>query len=96
MIRGNKATLYFGGGKVEVRPERPFVDEIEQEDIPVVGPGESHQEHEKNWLQAIRGQAKANCDIDLGLKVQTIVSLAEMSYRQSKMMNFDPVNLKVI
>lgn len=96
MIRGNKATLYFGGGKVEVRPERPWVDEIEQEDVPVVGPGENHSEHQKNWLNSIRANTEPNCGIDLGLRVQVIVSLAEMSYRQSKMMNFDPVKQKII
>lgn len=88
MIRGNKATMYFGGGKVEIRPERPWVDEIEQEDIPVVGPGEDHNEHRKNWLQSIRGLEKPNCGIDLGLRVQAIVSEAERSYRESVMANW--------
>lgn len=96
MIRGNKATLYFGGGKVEVRPERPWADEIEQEDVPVVGPGESHDVHRLNWLECIRNGKEPNCGIDLGLRVQTIVSLAEMSYRQSKMALFDPDKQKVI
>lgn len=96
MIRGNKATLYFGGGKVEVRPERPWTDEIEQEDVPVVGPGESHDVHRLNWLECIRNGKEPNCGIDLGLRVQTIVSLAEMSYRQSKMALFDPDKQKVI
>lgn len=96
MIRGNKATLYFGGGKVEVRPERPWTDEIEQENVPVVGPGESHDVHRLNWLECIRNGKEPNCGIDLGLRVQTIVSLAEMSYRQSKMALFDPDKQKVI
>lgn len=96
MIRGNKATLYFGGGKVEVRPERPWADEIEQEDVPVVGPGESQDVHRLNWLECIRNGKEPNCGIDLGLRVQTIVSLAEMSYRQSKMALFDPEKQKVI
>lgn len=95
MIRGHKATMFFGGGKVEIKPERAFSDEIEPEDIPVVGPGESHTEHEKNWFDGIRGKAALNCDIDLGLRVQTIVSLAEASYRQSKMMNFDAKTMKI-
>lgn len=96
MIRGSKATLYFGGGKVEVRPERPWADEIEQEDVPVVGPGEDHNEHRKNWIESIRANKQPNCDIDLGLRVQTIVSMAEASYRQSKMATFDPQKMKII
>ncbi len=96
MIRGNKATLYFGGGKVQIRPERPFTDEIEEEDVPVVGPGESHADHEKNWLECIRTNGVPNCNIDLGLRVQTVVSLAEDSYRKSKMMNFDGKTRKIV
>jgi len=96
MIRGNKATLYFGGGKVQIRPERPFADEIESSDEPVVGPGENHREHHKSFINAIRTNSQPSCPIELGVRVQTIVSLAEKSYRESKMLNFDPVNLRVI
>ena len=90
IIRGHKATMYFGGRKVQIRPERPFVDDIDEEDVDVVGPGESHEVHRKNWLDSIRGEAEPTCGIELGLRVQVMVSLAEMSYRQSKMVRFDP------
>lgn len=96
VIRGSKATLYFGGGKVQVRPERPFSDEIEPSDEPVVGPGESHDEHHKNFWNAIRNNTQPSCDIELGTRVQTMVSLAERSYRESKMMNFDPEKCTII
>ncbi len=96
MIRGQKATMYFGGGKVQIRPERPFADEIDEEDVPVVGPGEDVGEHERNWLSAIREGKEPNCGIDLGLRVQTMVSLAEQSYRESKMMVFDPDKYKLV
>lgn len=95
MIRGQKANLYFGGGKVRIEPERPFADEIEAKDEPVVGPGENHVEHHKNLLNAIRTGAKANCDIELGMRVQTIVSMAEKSYRESKMVTFNPDKMKM-
>ncbi len=90
VIRGHKATLYFGGRKVQIRPERPYVDEIDSEDVDIVGPGESQDVHRKNWIDSIRGEAEPACGIDLGLRVQAMVSMAEMSYRQSKMMKFDP------
>ena len=96
MIRGQKATLYFGGNKVQIKPERPFSDEVEAEDVPVVGPGESHPEHQKNWLRCIRDNKDPNCSIDLGLRVQTIVSMAEESYRKSKMAIFDPVKNRML
>jgi predicted dehydrogenase len=91
LFRGEKGTIYFGNG-VELRPERPYADEIEAAKLPVEGATyESHQIHEKNWLEAIRANdpMKANCNIDLATKVQVIVSLAEMSSRWNKTMLFD-------
>lgn len=96
MIRGNKATLYFGGGKVQVRPERPYADEIEEADEAYTGPGEDQREHHKNLWHCIRNNAIPNCNIDLAVRVQTMVSLAEKSYRESKMMNFDPDKKRII
>ena len=96
MIRGTKATIYFGGGKVEIRPERPFSDEIDPEDVPVVGPGESVQEHEKNWFHCIRTGETPNCNIELAAKVQTIVTLAERSWLENRTMNFDPATRRVV
>lgn len=95
MFRGQKATIYFGQN-VELRPERPFSEEIEGGPIPLEGPGgESHQRHEKNWLAAIRGAEKPNCDIDLATKVQVIVSLGEMSARLNKTILFDEKTRKI-
>ncbi len=89
MIRGHKGTIYFGQN-VEIRPERPYAEEIEGGTVPLLGPtGEPHQRHEIDWLTAIRTGKKPNCDIDLATKVQTIISLAEMSQRLNRTMNFD-------
>ncbi len=96
MIRGQKGNLYFGGGKVRVEPERPFSDEVEPADEPVEGPGESHHEHHKNLINAIRNNTEPSCPIELGVKVQTIVCMAEKSYRESKMVRFDPAKRKMI
>ena len=96
MIRGHKATLYFGGDKIQLNPERPYADEIEAQAVDVQGPSESVEEHQKNFYSCIRTGAKPNCDVELATKVQTIVSLAEMSYRQGKTMGFDPEKRKVL
>lgn len=94
MIRGNKATLYFGGTGVQIRPERVWAEEVEFGEEPVEGPGESIEEHQKNFLQCIREGGRPNCNIDLALRVQVIVSLGEMSYRRGKTMHFDPKTRK--
>jgi len=95
MIRGQKANLYFGGGKVRIEPERPFTDEIEAKDEPYQGPGESQVEHHKNMFSCIRNGGTPNCDIELGLRVQTIVSMAMKSYRENKMAMFDPQRMRI-
>lgn len=89
IFRGSKATIYFGEA-VEIRPERPFSEEIEGGRVPVEGPAfETHENHEKDWLISIRTGKTPNCNIDLATKVQTIISLAEMSSRLNKTMLFD-------
>jgi len=96
MFRGYKATVYFGNG-VKLEPERWASEQVEGADIPLLGEaGESHERHEINWLDAIRGKVpKPNCDIELATKVQTIISLAEMSIRLNKTMLFDEKTRKV-
>jgi predicted dehydrogenase len=96
LIRGEKASIYFGNG-VELRPERPFAEQIEATKLEIDGPTyESHENHEKNWLEAIRANdpMKANCNYELATKVQVIVSLAEMSSRWNKTMLFDEKTMK--
>jgi hypothetical protein len=95
VIRGQKANLLFGGGKVQIQPERPFVDEIEAKDETPPDSGESHAKHQKNFIDALRNNKAPNCDIELGVRVQTIVSMAEQSYRKGKMIHFDTARLKM-
>jgi predicted dehydrogenase len=95
IIRGQKANLLFGGGKVQLQPERPFVEEIEATDETPADAGETHAKHQKNFIDCIRHNRTPNCDIELGVRVQTIVSLAERSYRKGKSMHFDAARKKV-
>lgn len=103
MIRGHKATLTLGSNKVELRPEKPFSEEIDLEnseafagptDVPPGIPTEVLP-HEKNWFESIRANKQPNCGIDLAIKVQTLVSLAEISERQNIMCVFDEKTRKV-
>lgn len=94
MIRGNKATLYFGGSGVQVRPERVWAEEIEAGEEPVEGPSGEIQEHHQDFLKCIREGGRPNCNIDLALRVQVMISLGEMSYRRGKTMHFDPKTRK--
>ena len=94
MIRGHRATLTMAGNKVELKPERPFADEIDPETSEGF-PGESVPAHHKNWFGAIRGTEKPNAGIDLAVRVQTVISLAEMSDRLGMMCYFNEKTRKV-
>ncbi len=94
MIRGHHATLTMAGNKVELKPERPFADEIDPETSEGF-PGENVPNHHKNWFAAIRGTEKANAGIDLAVRVQTVISLAEISDRLGMMCYFDEKTRKV-
>jgi len=88
IIRGHKAYLLLGGNRVELKPEKPFADEIDPETSDPFEP-ETFTAHQKNFFDAIRGVAKPNADVELAIRVQTIISLAEMSERLNIMCRFD-------
>ena len=91
MIRGRKATLYFSSGQnqVELKPERPFAEEIDPQSFGDGGKVGDLARHEKNFFDCIRSGATPNCNIDLALKAHTILCLAEQSERQSLTLLFD-------
>ena len=94
LIRGNKGTVYFGGNGVEVRPERAWADEVEGAVEPVPGPGERIESHHDNLLMCIRENKVPNANIEIAIRVQVGITLAEMSYRQNKTFTFDPATRK--
>lgn len=89
VIRGHEGTLYFGGNTVELRPERPFADLVDQEIHENIQPGVSVPAHIENWLTSIRENKQPNGNIDLAIKTQTVISLAEMSNRLGEMLYFN-------
>ncbi|MEK7683998.1 MAG: Gfo/Idh/MocA family oxidoreductase [Verrucomicrobiota bacterium] len=94
MIRGHKGYLVMAGNKVDLKPERPFAEEIDPYTSPPF-PMESIPVHHKNFFDSIRGAAKPNCGVDLAVRVQTVVSLGEMSERLSTMCLFDEKTRKI-
>ncbi|MEW6303902.1 MAG: Gfo/Idh/MocA family oxidoreductase [Verrucomicrobiota bacterium] len=94
MIRGHKATLTMAGNKVELKPERPFSEEIDPETSEGF-PGENVPAHHKNFFESIRANKQPNAGIDLAVRVQTVISLAEMSERLNVMCLFDEKTRKI-
>ncbi len=89
VFRGHEATLYFSGNRMELRPERPFADLIDHELHENIQPDVSIPDHIVNFFDAIREGIEPNCNIDVGIRGQTVLSLAEMSDRLGQMLYFD-------
>lgn len=94
-IQGHHATLYMGGNRIELKPERDFADEIDAEPYENLLPGEEIKWHEKNWFDCIRANKEPNAGIDLAIRVQTAISLAEMSERLKVACVFDEKTRKI-
>lgn len=89
VIRGTRADLIIGGGRLQVRPERPYADEIDASDETPPDPRESHVKHMRNFLESIRANVPPICNEELGIRVQAIVSMAELAYRKRTLARFD-------
>ena len=92
MLRGLKATLYFASSqnRVEMKPERPFTEEMQepvifQDPLPV----ERTERLHKNWFECIRTGAKPFADIELAIRGQVSLCLAEMAERMSLTLLYD-------
>lgn len=95
MIQGHHATLYMGGNRVELKPERPFSEEVDPDTFDNLTPGEDIKWHEKNWFECIRTGKQPNAGIDLAIRVQTVVSLCETSERLNVTCLFDEKTRKI-
>jgi len=95
-LYGHKANLEIDatGGKVNLLPQREFGDEIDPENFANLQP-EEIRVHEKNWFDCIRSGKQPNADIELAIRVQTVISLAEMSDRLKVACLFDEKTRKV-
>jgi predicted dehydrogenase len=89
IIRGHQATLFIGGNRVELKPEAKFSEEVDPEDYPNLEPVEDVGVHETNWLSCIRSGKAPNANIELAVRVQTIVCLGEMSDRLGIACHYD-------
>ena len=89
VIRGNEGTLYFSGSSLELRPERPYADMVDAVQEENIMPGPDVPAHINNFFTAIREDGQTNGNIDVAIRAQTIISMAEMSERMGEMLYFD-------
>jgi len=92
VLYGHKATLNIGegGNAVELLPERPFSEEVDPESYSGMTVEDVDiRMHEKNFFDCIRNGQQPNGNIDLAVRVQTVICLAEMSNRLNMTCLFD-------
>lgn len=90
MIRGHKGNIYLGGRHCEMRPERPFSEELDPKKVECPDIGDDQDAHRVGWLKSIRTREKPNSSVELGLKVMVIVDLATRSMWEGAAFEFDP------
>jgi predicted dehydrogenase len=97
VIYGHHASLEIGssGERVEVKPEKDFSDDVDLQTFDGLKPNEDIGAHEANWFDSIRNNKQPNAGIDLAIKAQTVISLAEMSNRLNMMCLFDEKTRKI-
>jgi predicted dehydrogenase len=91
MIRGRKATAYLGLGqnKAELKVERPFAEQQDNEEFVGSHPPGSTERLAQNFFDCVRSGKTPVGNIDLALRAHTILALAEMSERMSMALLFD-------
>ena len=106
-IYGHQATLEIGnvGEVLQMIPEREYADDFEgltdneRKDLciePLKGlQVEDIRVHEKNWFDCIRSGKAPNANIDLAVRVQTVISLSEMAERLRITCLFDEKTRKI-
>ena len=78
-----------------MKPEKEFSEEVDPESLEGLKPTEDIGAHHANWFECIRTNKQPNCGIDLAIRVQTVISLAEMSDRLKVACVFDEKTRKV-
>jgi predicted dehydrogenase len=94
MIRGQKGTIYLGGKDAELRPERPFVDDVEAEksDLPEVADQDMLR---LNWLECIKSREPNFSQVEFATKMMVVVDLATRSAWDGRAWAFDPGTRKI-
>jgi predicted dehydrogenase len=96
VVYTHEASMEIGtsGDTLKLLPEREFAEEVDPDTITGL-PAEDIRAHEKNWFECIRANKQPNANIDLAIKVQTVISLAEMSDRLKTTCLFDEKTRKI-
>jgi hypothetical protein len=97
VIYGHEASLEIGssGERIQLTPEKPFAEDIDLAKFEGLTPAEDFGAHEKDWFDSIRANKQPNANVDLAIRAQTVIALAEMSNRENIVCFFDEKTRKI-
>jgi len=90
VIRGKQATMHFSDSALKVRPERIYAEDMDPMKIPLKKPKDLQKAHHKDFLTCMRTRKRPNCHAELAYKVTVTLALAVKSFRENKVILFDP------
>jgi predicted dehydrogenase len=93
LVRGHEANLHLGGNNCVLRPQQPFVDDVDEQTIECPGVN-SQDELRRNWLGCIRSREPVRSPVAFGARHMVIVDLATRSLWQGGAFEFDPATMK--
>lgn len=91
MIRGRKATVYLAASsnQAQLRPEQLFTEEVDPEEFTSDKPFGRIENMHANFYDCIRHGGTPFCNVDLSVRANTVLCLAEMSERLGMTLFFD-------
>ncbi|MEM7755350.1 MAG: Gfo/Idh/MocA family oxidoreductase [Planctomycetota bacterium] len=95
LIRGHEANIYLNSRHCELRPTRPFVDEIDPVRIECPDIGNDQDVMRMTWLNAIRDRKQPDSTVDFATKVMVVVDLATRSLWDGHAYEFDRETMRV-
>lgn len=95
LIRGQRATLTFGGPGFTVEPQQSAGNQEKREEVARKRPG-SLEEHWKDFLKCIRTREKPRSHEIHGYHVMAALHMAVRSYLEGKVLEFHPEREEVI
>jgi len=101
VIYGHEASIQFLPGHILVAPERQFrkkfADSTGQAELKIeVEKHDIGERHMDDFLASVRSRRQPVFDAAFGYKIMTAIRLGVDSYRQNKLLAFDPRSEKVI
>lgn len=97
MMRGRKGTLHFASSqnRVEFKPEGIFSEELDADEFSAPLTTERIDALEKDFFECIRTGRTPVANVDLAIRAQTVLCLAEMSERLGLALFFDAEKRKI-